>query len=317
MPGEDIYSWSTIAASNANADTSIPWPEGMARAQVNNSSRSEMAAVAKFRNLMNGSIITSGTANAQTFTSGVGYTEVPTGMRVLLKMGLANTGPTTLNMDSISAIAIKDQLEHELVGGEIVANSYREFLYDGTNWRLFRDVGGLVLLDKEEPSTVTPAIIDFTNLTNAYREYTFVGTNLQPSLNNKQLLMRFSVDNGATYLASAYTTVAVVQTVAAGSGPLSGAVLSGLSEFKLTGSMANLPSSARGSFTMKIYGMGATFDPTIMSQAVTYATGNGLMWFAATGIGPPASIGANAVRFFFEDGADFLSGTISVYGLRE
>ena len=82
MPGEDIQSWSVTAANNGNSDISIIWSEGQTRASVNNSSRSEMAAIAKDRNLKNGSITTGGTANAQTFTSGVGYSSaIPTGLR--------------------------------------------------------------------------------------------------------------------------------------------------------------------------------------------------------------------------------------------
>jgi len=141
MPGEDIYSWSTTAANNDDADTSINWREGMARAAVNDSSRSSMAAVAKFRDLLKGTIVTSGTANAQTFASGVGYTVVPTGLRALLKVGplLTNTGTTTLSMDGIAASPVKNKAGADLIGGEIVAGGYIEVIYDGTNWILAAD----------------------------------------------------------------------------------------------------------------------------------------------------------------------------------
>src|SRR6187431_2469163 len=111
MPGEDLQSWSVTAANNSNSDTSINWAEGQPRASVNNSARSMMAAHAKNRNLQNGSIVTGGTADAQTFFSGVGYTVIPTGLRVLLKIGptLTNNGPATLEMDGLGAVAIKDQ----------------------------------------------------------------------------------------------------------------------------------------------------------------------------------------------------------------
>src|SRR4249920_1196276 len=112
MPGENIQDWSITAASNATADTSINWAEGQARASVNDSARSMMAAHAKNRNLQNGSIVTSGTVNAHAFFSGLDYTTVPTGLRVLLKIGpaLTNTAAATLNMDNIGAVAIKDNL---------------------------------------------------------------------------------------------------------------------------------------------------------------------------------------------------------------
>src|SRR5262245_39901553 len=135
MPGENIQDWSVTAANNGAADSAINWAEGMARLAVNDSARSMMAAEAKDRNLKNGSITTAGTANAQTFTSGVGYTSVPTGLRVMLKIGvgLTNTGATTLNMDSIGAVAILSNGGATLVGGELVAQYYAELTYNGTN----------------------------------------------------------------------------------------------------------------------------------------------------------------------------------------
>jgi hypothetical protein len=134
MPGEDIQSWSTTAAANANADTAINWAEGQPRASVNNSARSQMAAHAKQRNLLNGSITTTGSANAQAFTSGVGYTAVPTGLTVRLKIGATNTGATTLNMDGIGAVAIKDQAGQDIGANVLMLGRYVDLIYNGTNW---------------------------------------------------------------------------------------------------------------------------------------------------------------------------------------
>lgn len=134
MPGEDYQSWSVTAADNANSDTSINWQEGQARASVNNSSRSELAAHAKNRNLLNGSIVTGGSPNAQTFTAPVPYTVVPTGLRVLLKIGVTNTGPATLNMNGIGDVVIKDYMSRDLVAGVLHGDTYAEFIYNGTYW---------------------------------------------------------------------------------------------------------------------------------------------------------------------------------------
>jgi len=142
MPGEDLYSWSTTAATNANADTAINWAEGQPRASVNNSARSVLAAIAKFRDLLKGTIVTTGTANAQAFVSPIGYTTaVPTGLRALLKIGpgLTNTGVTTLSMDGIAAAPVKNKAGGDLIGGELVAGGYIEVIYDGTNWILAAD----------------------------------------------------------------------------------------------------------------------------------------------------------------------------------
>jgi hypothetical protein len=137
-PGEDVQAWSTTAATNATADPLINWAEGQPRASVNNSARAQMAAHAKKRNLENGSITTGGTANAQTFTSGVSYTTVPTGLTVRLKIGATNTGATTLNMDSIGAVAIKDQAGFDIGANALTLGRYADLLYNGTNWILLQ-----------------------------------------------------------------------------------------------------------------------------------------------------------------------------------
>jgi hypothetical protein len=136
MPGENVQSWSVTAADNGNSDTSIDWREGQTRASVNNSARSMMAAHAKDRNLKNGSIVTTGAANAQAFVSGLTYTSIPTGLVVKLKIGygLTNDASTTLNMDGIGAVTIKTDDGLDIKGGELVAGSYTDFLWDGTNW---------------------------------------------------------------------------------------------------------------------------------------------------------------------------------------
>src|SRR5262245_59731887 len=135
-PGEDIQSWSVTASNNGTADPLINWAEGQTRASVNNSSRAEMAAHAKQRNLNNGSIVTTGSANAQAFVSGLTYTTIPTGLRCTLKVGagLTNTTVMTLNMDGLGAITVKTADGIDLAGGEFVANTYVDLLYNGTNW---------------------------------------------------------------------------------------------------------------------------------------------------------------------------------------
>ena len=161
MPGENYQSWSVNAVDNGNSDTSIIWSEGQTRASVNNSSRSEMAAHAKNRNLLNGSIVTGGAANAQTFTSGVSYiAPIPTGLVVKLKIGaaLSNTGSATLNMDGIGDTLIKTDIGENLRGGELIGGCYTDFLFNGTNWiflysrEFFQELidgGGGVIIGKQ------------------------------------------------------------------------------------------------------------------------------------------------------------------------
>jgi hypothetical protein len=136
MPGENIQDWSITAATNATADSLINWAEGMPRADVNNSARSMMAAHAKDRNLNNGSIVTTGTAAVQGFATPLGYSSVPTNMRVVLKMGFTNAANVLLSMDGTAAVAIKDLYGNNLKAGVLPINSFAEFIYNGTNWIL-------------------------------------------------------------------------------------------------------------------------------------------------------------------------------------
>lgn len=136
MPGENILDWSTTASNNGTADSSINWAEGMARAAVNDSARSMMAAHAKDRNLKNGSITTGGSANAQTITSGMSFTANPTGMVVRVKNGFTNTATMTLQLDSATALTVKNMYGAALSGREVVAGAYSTYVCDGTNWIL-------------------------------------------------------------------------------------------------------------------------------------------------------------------------------------
>jgi microcystin-dependent protein len=68
-----LFKWSTNAANNATADSTCPFPEGMAAAALNDGSRGQMAAVAKYRDDIAGILVTGGTATAYTLFSNQGF----------------------------------------------------------------------------------------------------------------------------------------------------------------------------------------------------------------------------------------------------
>jgi len=204
MPGENVQDWSVTAVNNGTADSLINWAEGMPRASVNNSARSMMAASAKDRNLKNGSIITTGTANAQAFTSGIGYSSVPTGLVVRLKISVTNTGAATLNMDAIGAVTIKDMRGLDLVPGALFAGAYADFVYNGTNWILVNSaaiVGGLYLA---QTTVTTQADLKFQNLPANMRLLQINMSDIVPSTAGTNLQLRLSTDNFATEIATGY-----------------------------------------------------------------------------------------------------------------
>lgn len=68
-----FWKWSTTAANNATADSTCPFPEGMAPSAVNDGARAMMAAAAKYRNDISGMLVTSGTSTAYTLFSNQGF----------------------------------------------------------------------------------------------------------------------------------------------------------------------------------------------------------------------------------------------------
>jgi microcystin-dependent protein len=64
-----FYNWSRTAASNATADSTVNWAEGMAPSAVNDSGRAMMASTAAFRDDIAGAIATGGTSTNYTLTT--------------------------------------------------------------------------------------------------------------------------------------------------------------------------------------------------------------------------------------------------------
>lgn len=99
--GAAFWQWSTNAASNATADPSINWAEGMAPSAVNDSARAMMAALA-VRSKDSGSIASAGTASAFTLTTNTGYPSIAAlnGQMITFQNGSGvNTAGATITID--------------------------------------------------------------------------------------------------------------------------------------------------------------------------------------------------------------------------
>lgn len=117
-----IYSWSTTAADNATADSSINWAEGMPPSDVNDSARVMMQRVKQLVTDLGGSIAAGGTSNALTLTASVPFASYANGRIVSFRATAGNSGATTLNVNSIGAKAIWKNTASgpaALTGGEI------------------------------------------------------------------------------------------------------------------------------------------------------------------------------------------------------
>lgn len=152
----NIYAWSTTAANNASADSTINWAEGQLPGTVNDSGRAVMAVHAAELADNNATLTTGGTGAAYTVTSNLTPASLATGLRLRLKMNATNTGACTLNVTpnggaAFGAKAIKVVGvggEADPVAGVIQVNGHYNFNYDsGAN----SSAGAWVLLNSSVP----------------------------------------------------------------------------------------------------------------------------------------------------------------------
>jgi len=121
-----------ISASSNNASPPNGAPEGMAPSTVNNVIREVMAAVARWYAQSDGSLVSGGTANAQTLTtpdSHAALTDIPA---IVFRAGATNTTACTLAVDGLTAKAIRVR-NAALTGGEIVSGTIYIVSYNATN----------------------------------------------------------------------------------------------------------------------------------------------------------------------------------------
>lgn len=116
--------WSTTAASNATADPSVNWAEGMAPSAVNDSARAMMASVAKWRNDLSG-IITAGSSTAYTVATGATFASASDMSAMIFSIiphATSGTSPT-LAVDGLTARAINDSTGVAVATGALIAGT--------------------------------------------------------------------------------------------------------------------------------------------------------------------------------------------------
>jgi hypothetical protein len=118
-----FWKWSQTSATNATADSTIDWAEGMAPSGVNDSGRAMMSAAAKYRDDVSGVTDLAGGTTAYTFTTAQGLTSLTDGFKITFRCNATNTGASTLNVDGLGAVALAKVKGTALVAGELVLNS--------------------------------------------------------------------------------------------------------------------------------------------------------------------------------------------------
>src|SRR5262245_48773143 len=117
-----FWKWSRTASSNATADSTCPFPEGMAPSAVNDGVRGLMAAAAKYRDDTAGAIVTGGTSTAYTLTSYQGFDSLADldAMQIAFTPHTGNAATATLNVDGLGAKPLRSAPSVELPSAFLV-----------------------------------------------------------------------------------------------------------------------------------------------------------------------------------------------------
>jgi microcystin-dependent protein len=119
-----FWQWSKTAASNATADPTINWAEGMSPSAVNDSARAMMARLAEFRDDASGLLTAGGSASAFTLTTNQGIAATPqAGQMLAFVAGNTNAQGVTLTVDGGNTYPIQAVQGATLPAGVLVAGT--------------------------------------------------------------------------------------------------------------------------------------------------------------------------------------------------
>lgn len=130
-----FWKWSRVAASNANADSTVNWAEGMSPSAVNDSGRAMMAAAAKYRDDISGATATGGTASAYTLSTFQAFASLANldGKIIAFTPHATNGDGPTLNVDSLGAKDIRGVSGEALGAGVLIEGTPYQALYNSAN----------------------------------------------------------------------------------------------------------------------------------------------------------------------------------------
>ncbi len=135
-----VYTYSKVAASNAAADSTQNWAEGMAPSAVNDSARAGMASVAKWRDDISGSIVTTGTSAAYIVTSNQNFDTLAdfAGQVIAFSPHITNAaGPVTMTVDGFANLPLRTSPGKELLAGTIIQGTSYVAVYNNVDGSLY------------------------------------------------------------------------------------------------------------------------------------------------------------------------------------
>lgn len=209
MTQTGVVSWSQTAATNASADSNVNWAEGMAPSQVNDSARAEMASVAKWRDDLNGTVVTSGSSGAFTATSNQNFSALTVldGQSLRVRFKSPNSASATLNIDGLGAKPLQVDATNALPAGRITTDSIWDLTYDNTAGAfIVKNSGfgnpGLTLLQRQSASN-SPTIDFATGLSSFYDHYLLKISHAIPASATVNPSINIGTGGGPTYHSTA------------------------------------------------------------------------------------------------------------------
>jgi len=130
-----LYKWSQTPSANATADSTINWMEGQAPSSVNDSARSMMTAIAKYRDDVAGSIVTGGSNTSYTLSTFQLFQSLSKldGQIVAFTPHITNGATVTLNVDGLGAKPLRSAPGSDLMAGVLVQGTPYQALYNATD----------------------------------------------------------------------------------------------------------------------------------------------------------------------------------------
>lgn len=142
-----LYKWSQTANSNATADSTINWAEGMAPSAVNDSARAMMAAVAKYRDDISGKLVTAGTSTAYTIASNQVFSTLAAmdGAELSFRMSTTSGAAPTLNVDGLGGKALNQATGVAVATGALTSGAiYRATYVNASNEWIVQGIAGTI-----------------------------------------------------------------------------------------------------------------------------------------------------------------------------
>jgi microcystin-dependent protein len=152
-----VYTWSKTSAANATADSSVNYQEGQAPSTLNDSARNAMASVAKYRDDVSGSIVTTGTSVAYIVASSQVFDTLANfhGKSIAFTPHVTNgAGGTTMTVDTFPNIPLRSSPGKELPAGTLVLGTPYVALYNNTDGALYLQGGVSNIYDTPAGATV-------------------------------------------------------------------------------------------------------------------------------------------------------------------